>query len=63
LASTASYISTGGGDIFANAYYVQKTGGGTPVSTGTANTAGSVTSNYLPVKINGTTYKILLYNL
>lgn len=28
-----------------------------------ANTAGSVTSNYLPVKINGTTYKILLYNL
>jgi hypothetical protein len=28
-----------------------------------ANTAGSVTSNYLPVKINGTTYKILLYNI
>lgn len=42
LASTASYISTGGGDIFANAYYVQKTGGGTPVSTGTANTFGNI---------------------
>ena len=28
-----------------------------------ANTAGSATSNYLPVKINGTTYKILLYNI
>ena len=28
-----------------------------------ATTAGSATSNYLPVKINGTTYKILLYNI
>ena len=28
-----------------------------------ATTVGSVTSNYLPVKINGTTYKILLYNI
>jgi len=28
-----------------------------------ATTVGSATSNYLPVKINGTTYKILLYNL
>ena len=28
-----------------------------------ATTAGSTTSNYLPVKINGTTYKILLYNI
>lgn len=27
-----------------------------------AASAGSVTSNYLPLKINGTTYKILLYN-
>jgi len=28
-----------------------------------ATTVGSLTSNYLPVKINGTTYKILLYNI
>ena len=28
-----------------------------------ATTVGSATSNYLPVKINGTTYKILLYNI
>ena len=28
-----------------------------------ATTSGSATSNYLPVKINGTTYKILLYNI
>lgn len=26
------------------------------------STVGTVTSNYLPIKINGTTYKILLYN-
>ena len=42
VASTASYISTGGGDIFANAYYVQKTGAGTPVNTGTSNTFGNI---------------------
>lgn len=41
LASTASYIVDGGA-IFENAYYVQKTAGGTPVSTGTANTFGNI---------------------
>lgn len=43
LAATASYLASGGGgDIFANASYVQKTGAGTPVQSGTANTFGPI---------------------
>ena len=41
FASTSSY-SIDGGSIFANAYYVQKAGGGTPSNTGTSNTFGNI---------------------
>jgi len=64
VSSISTYLST-----VSNGYYTGSFQGKIDITSGItgsvslAASAGASTSNYLPLKINGTTYKILLYNV
>lgn len=66
MPSLASYVSSYLGTV--NGTYSGTFSGNVTVNSGLTGsislptTVGTVTSNYLPIKINGITYKILLYN-
>lgn len=67
--SKKTTVSSLGTYLLSNGHYTGSFRGNFNITsglTGSINlpaTAGSPTSNFLPVKINGTTYKILLYNV
>lgn len=66
MPSLASYVSSYLGTV--NGTYSGTFSGNVTVNSGLTGsitlptTVGTVTSRYLPIKINGITYKILLYN-
>ncbi len=67
--SKKTTVSSLGTYLLSNGHYTGSFKGNLNLTaglTGSINlptTVGAVTSNYLPIKINGTTYKILLYNV